>query len=174
MQNSVPASYKSTDLHCGFQQCQAKWQPLGLPMLFTAPPSYYQCYTTVPGCQKTQGKTLSSTVIPRVDLWHLLPPTFPNNWNCALRLTHTTVFDLNNSIFSFKGWILIEECHLQQGNHDSCTAHNCHEKPQPPMREGLLRSKHGENAQVEIMQARNKAKRLWTVRKECYSRRMYK
>lgn len=35
------------------------------------------------------------------------------------------------------------------------------------MREGLLISKHGENTQVEIMQARNKVKRLQTARKEC-------
>lgn len=84
------------------------------------------------------------------------------------------MFGLNNSIFSFKGRILTEECHLQQGNRDSCTAHNCHEKPQAPMREGLLRSKHGENTQVEIMQARNKVKTLQTARKECYSRKTYK
>ena len=124
--------------------------------------------------KQTQRKTLSSAVTPWVDVWHLVSPTFHNNCNYVLRLTHAIVFDLNNSIFSFKGWILTEEYHLQQGNCDSCTAHNCHEKPQPPMREQLLRFTHGENTQVEIMQARNKVKRLRTARKECYSRKMYK
>lgn len=40
------------------------------------------------------------------------------------------------------------------------------------MREELLRSKHGEDTQVEIPQARNKVKRLWATRKKCFSRKM--
>lgn len=123
---------------------------------------------------QNQGKTLSSTVTLQADIWHLLPPTLPHTWNYILRSTHTITFDLSNFIFCFKGWILTKDCHLWQCNHDSCTAQNCHEMPQTPAREGLLRSKHGENRKVEIMQARNKAKRLQTAGNECYSKKMCK
>lgn len=80
------------------------------------------------------------TVTQWVDIWHLFPPTLANNWNYTLGLTREIVFDLNNSILSSQGWVLTNECHLQQSNCDSCRAHSCHERLHAFMREGLVRS----------------------------------